>query len=812
MNKSLLALVAGLVTLAASADTYYMVGSDTGTNSSYDKSYSTTIGWSTTPDGPVDKNHNVSADHDYVIPSGVQLRAVTGSTAVKTFKGKSLTLSGTFVFKDTGTSDSVRNFSVGDMIAAGGIINDSQRNLRFHLQGGLTIPEGQSLQLVVSGKDGSAHTRRVTIDSTVTGAGTIFVGSTEESTESSEQTFAGDMSKFTGVIDRPTTAPGSYPNLTFTISGAFGGSIKALDKAKNTTKIIINYDGLVDGATKGLKVASTTIPAALVDSLTFYGSTDFTTTGLPLMTFPAGTQIDTDSFAVKFATSATDTTLTPFSNLYTEENGDGTITLKANKAGGKIVVAAPQPQNFTYDGEEKETIAESPLYVVKEGGVIKATAAGEYSFTLALPDPETYMWQDDPTGADKNFTWEIAPKSVSIACTTTFPYDGNAKTPIKASADYTLSGDTSATNEGVYTVVATLKDAANTVWSDNTTEPKTFTWSIAKTYATADGFLAELASNTNRVESSPFATGGLILKVGKKEFIHVFTNANEVETFHANSKLTARMLLVAGGGSGGGSQGGGGGGAGGMVETNDVVLKSGDYAIQVGKGGHRAEEGHSRENGSNSSISNALDVVVEVAIGGGAGGHRGSTRASGNGGNDGGSGGGSGNWQTGNPTPEFGFSIAAGQGFAGGAYCDGPSAAAGGGGAGSPGCDGASGVSPVKAGDGGRGRKSDILGYDQYFAGGGGGALSYKADNKQHPECLGLGGLGGGGQGAQGEWGIDPGKFYWPGDGVNGLGGGGGGSGTADKDGAKTYSGAGGNGIVIIRYTAASVGLMVIIQ
>ncbi|CDB27187.1 filamentous haemagglutinin family outer membrane protein [Firmicutes bacterium CAG:552] len=45
---------------------------------------------------------------------------------------------------------------------------------------------------------------------------------------------------------------------------------------------------------------------------------------------------------------------------------------------------------------------------------------------------------------------------------------------------YTVSGTASATNAGDYSVTVTLKDKTNCVWDDNTTDDKTYNWTISK--------------------------------------------------------------------------------------------------------------------------------------------------------------------------------------------------------------------------------------------------------------------------------------------------------------------------------------------
>ena len=73
--------------------------------------------------------------------------------------------------------------------------------------------------------------------------------------------------------------------------------------------------------------------------------------------------------------------------------------------------------------------------------------------------------------------------SVNIPLTVdTFVYDGTEKTPTWVGFDdgiMAVSGDTSATNAGEYTVTFTLIDNRY-FWVDGTTTPKQVTWSIAK--------------------------------------------------------------------------------------------------------------------------------------------------------------------------------------------------------------------------------------------------------------------------------------------------------------------------------------------
>lgn len=224
---------------------------------------------------------------------------------------------------------------------------------------------------------------------------------------------------------------------------------------------------------------------------------------------------------------------------------------------------------------------------------------------------------------------------------------------------------------------------------------------------------------------------------------------------------TVRALVVAGGGSGGGSTGGGGG-AGGVIDTSDISLGVTSYPVIVGTGGTATSQQTPGINGTNSSFNNL------TAIGGGGGGYSSPTVA-GSGQNGGSGGGGQNYFSIGNPG-----SGTIGQGNSGGTYGNG--SAGGGGGAGSGGS-----ISPTLnlGGRGGNGIRSNISGLDVFYGGGGGGGNT------------GVGGLGGGGTSVSSTAG-GPGL-------ANSGGGGAGGFNYSGGSG-----GAGGSGVVIIRYPTGS--------
>jgi hypothetical protein len=294
--------------------------------------------------------------------------------------------------------------------------------------------------------------------------------------------------------------------------------------------------------------------------------------------------------------------------------------------------------------------------------------------------------------------------------------------------------------------------------------------------------------------------------------IHMFTNVGpsqltiepvgnmpEKAIALAGTTLTAEVLAVAGGGAGG-SRHGGGGGAGGMIVSAASILSVGNYPTFVGAGGARFTADALSPSGQNSTFGSA------IALGGGGG----SAWGGGLGQSPGGSG--SGGTQAngvvgGNATQPVspGLSNSQGFGFPGGTcYYDGPLLGGGGGGGAGGGGGNASGP---KAGNGGSGRANSILGTNYFWAGGGGGGT-------WNGTIGGDGGAGGGGGGAGGTSGIggtgslNSGQTppsYGPtatgtfgGDAGTNTGSGGGGCNQTPSTG-----GAGGPGIIVVRYRSS---------
>ena len=283
--------------------------------------------------------------------------------------------------------------------------------------------------------------------------------------------------------------------------------------------------------------------------------------------------------------------------------------------------------------------------------------------------------------------------------------------------------------------------------------------------------------------------------------LYAFTNTSSVALFPLERAALARVFLVGGGGAGasghaGNSVGGaGGGGAGGFVDTNNVLLASGNYSIYVGAGGAPADVGvYAGNNGHDSAITNTTTgAELFRALGGGGGGISNQAAQPGGSGGGGSRNGSSTTYASGGASTQYstlGYGVGNAGGY-GGTTTAANKSGAGGGGAGGPGDN----VTAANTGaNGGAPASSDITGTPKWYAAGGGGgsrgdtsSMSTGGSGGKGDDDIEYGGHGGFGYGNNTSNKTEPTK------GLDGTGSGGGG-------GCLGYAGgAGGSGIVYIR-------------
>lgn len=148
----------------------------------------------------------------------------------------------------------------------------------------------------------------------------------------------------------------------------------------------------------------------------------------------------------------------------------------------KIVVSEPSDETeYVYDNGNALHFALTSNDKFTLGGVLTAVAAGTYTVTVTLNDPDNYRWRNTE-GNSFDIVWVVAKYKVSAPTVETDNvYDGKAKeSGVSSGLYYTASGILTAVEAGTYELTVALKDKANTCWADETTEDRVLEWTIAK--------------------------------------------------------------------------------------------------------------------------------------------------------------------------------------------------------------------------------------------------------------------------------------------------------------------------------------------
>ena len=307
----------GQVTLVTTENTYYKTGSDTGYNSSLPTSSTLSSGWSKMPGGTaVTVLAGDIAASDFIVSGGNVLRICDSMT----FGGASLKIVGPgngsssqVVLKtngDIGNTTAVA--TIGNLIFSGGAVYLASNEAYFKIAGNVQIEAGRSFGIMPVNAENGYALRRIEIVAPVAGGANTTID-LFKTAGTGTKTIAGDMEvvfddleNFEGVFNDKLSASTASENLVGDASyihfaGKFGGRIGTMNA--NAAKFIVNYDGLPAG--KGLRAATTSIPAKFNSGTVFYSSdvSKFMTDGTVLATFPAGTVVDPAAFVFEYASS-----------------------------------------------------------------------------------------------------------------------------------------------------------------------------------------------------------------------------------------------------------------------------------------------------------------------------------------------------------------------------------------------------------------------------------------------------------------------------------------------------------------------------
>jgi hypothetical protein len=553
---------------------------------------------------------------------------------------------------------------------------------------------------------------------------------------------------------RATEASGRYTDRTFTLPDAYptfttGSTLSSYTRTVPYTATIAASDD--SGVAPSLSVVGAT-----PGGLTFNGSTGVLT-GTPTTstnqtiviraTDANGSATDqTFSIPNTGPTWSTSTTLPVYTKAVSYSTtllatDDGTVTYS--------LISGSLPDGLTLNGATG-VISGTPTVLTTHNPVVRVVDdAGNYvdrTFTLSNVGVNAPAWVTT-AGALTNAAANTA-YSLQLSAT-----DDSGAAPSYSIASGTLPSGITLSSSGLISGTSAAASSSFTVRATD-----------------ANGSYTD-RSFTLTVSSGIIATGGTTSTVSGYKY-HTFTGSG---TFQTTTFPSGNIIevLVAGGGGAGGNDLAGGGGAGGVIYRGSWNYGVTSSTVTIGGGGT-----------DQSSTGNDSAFGPMTGFGGGRGANW-NPQTSGSSGGSGGGGGGR-SWTSAGASTQTSNNGGTGYGSAGGTgnpAGNGP----GGGGGGAGAVGGSTASTPLQAGAGGDGKNTwsswapiAALGTNGYIAGGGGGS------DDNGGAAVGPGGAGGGGTGTK------------SGSTNNGIANTGGGGGASDG----YPGGAGGSGIVVVRYLA----------
>ena len=220
-------------------------------------------------------------------------------------------------------------------------------------------------------------------------------------------------------------------------------------------------------------------------------------------------------------------------------------------------VSQPNVTNteLEYNGSEQgPTISEFDTNAIIQSGIDRATSVGNYQIKFSLTSSTDYKWYDNTTGT-KTVDWSIGSATIPIPVVTDTTQTYNMGNPVGPTITWdssylskgmvTRSGDLTATDPGSYSITYTIVDRTSAKWSDNTTGPKTFNWTIAK-------MQDELSLSRNSIAVFDTEPGEVVLTIPSKRGVSMTGYDSSLVSINIGNSYTpigqpdARTITITG--------------------------------------------------------------------------------------------------------------------------------------------------------------------------------------------------------------------------------------------------------------------------
>ena len=169
---------------------------------------------------------------------------------------------------------------------------------------------------------------------------------------------------------------------------------------------------------------------------------------------------------------------------------------------------------------------------VPPGDLTLSVNEGEVDRLVVASTTVTVSYSDGGVTKSDTITIEVSPLKVAApTAKTDLVYNGTEQTGVEEGEHYTLSGDTTATNAGVYSATAKLKDKANTTWEDGTTDDVLISWTIREPVTSAEVIADILAMEKVTWQNA-------------EEFLDLEARYNALDKSEQTAEATAKLEVL----------------------------------------------------------------------------------------------------------------------------------------------------------------------------------------------------------------------------------------------------------------------------
>lgn len=214
----------------------------------------------------------------------------------------------------------------------------------------------------------------------------------------------------------------------------------------------------------------------------------------------------------------------------------------------KIAVVPTLNGTYTYNGSLQTAVFDN--FDENQLDVSGNTATNAGSYTVTFTPKSDYCWSDGTMDA-REVAWSIEKVAVAIpTINTILTYNGSTQSPTVNGYDamiMNVSGDTSATNAGNYTITYSLKSTQNYYWSDGSISDKSITWSIGK----ADGNVVlsstEVTLDDDNVSATVTVsdnTGVVTVESSNSDYVEASISGNIITLTSPEQKIGSSIVTV----------------------------------------------------------------------------------------------------------------------------------------------------------------------------------------------------------------------------------------------------------------------------